>query len=308
MNDTLTVKKDLVFDFGDRDDGAIGIPGITEDGKVIETSYFFGKARPKNIIVVSSQAGCPMRCTFCELGEERFARNLSPEEIRDQAVLMLEQAQMRGFDAVHVPHKVTVANSGEPLLNAQLVDGLDLLAGLPVRSFKISTVLPRSEVTAKVLADLADFAARTERPVQLQISLISTLEERRFRMSPGAASFRKIREAGEIWHSKNPTGRKVNLSLILAEKMPCVAADVVGMFPSELFRFRFREYVPTENGRDHGIREISPERLADIKREFAGQGYEVGDWASPSPMERKFGLASNVIRKTYLRMTSPIPA
>ena len=34
---------------------------------------------------VSSQVGCPMRCTFCATGKGGFARNLQAHEIVDQA-------------------------------------------------------------------------------------------------------------------------------------------------------------------------------------------------------------------------------
>ena len=63
------VSCDLVMIFGDRADGVIGIPVRTRDDKVVETSYFFGKMHPKNIIDISSQIGCPMGCRFCELGK-----------------------------------------------------------------------------------------------------------------------------------------------------------------------------------------------------------------------------------------------
>lgn len=297
------VRKGMTMTFGDGDDGVIGIPALTTDGRVVETSYFYGKARPKNIVVVSSQAGCPLRCAFCELGPERFGRNLTEEEIADQAFMMLDEARLRGFDPVRVPHKITVANSGEPLLNPRLLGGLERLAGVPA-SFKVSTVLPAAKLASETLVRLAEFAARLDRPVQLQISLISTSEERRSAVSGGhVADFSGVRKAGEDWKARNPNGRKVNLSLIVTDDMPCDADEVVGIFPPELFRFRFREYVQTRNGIESGIKVASAARLATIKEKFAANGYEVGDWASPSPTERKFGLAANVIRRTYLDLT-----
>jgi len=43
---------------------------------------------------VSSQVGCPMRCTFCATGKGGFARNLEAHEIVDQA--RLERERRRG--------------------------------------------------------------------------------------------------------------------------------------------------------------------------------------------------------------------
>lgn len=303
MIGTPTIRKGMTMVFGDGEDGVIGIPVITADGSVVETSYFFGRTRPKNIVVVSSQAGCPMRCSFCELGTERFGRNLTEEEIAGQALMMLSEARLRGFDPDRQPHKITVANSGEPLLNPRLIGGLERLAGVP-SSFKVSTVLPAAKTASDTLVRLAAFAAALDRPVQLQISLIATSEEARSRVSGGrVADFSGIRKAGETWRDRNPNGRKVNLSLIVTSDMPCEPADVVGVFPPDLFRFRFREYVQTRNGAGNGLAIVTAPRLVAIKKKFASHGYEVGDWASPSPTERAFGLAANVIRRTYLDLT-----
>lgn len=305
MGNDLAIHTDLVLHFGNPSDGVIGIPGITGDGLVVEVSYFFGEKRPKNIIVVSSQAGCPMRCEFCELGSERFARNLTAEEIRDQALLMLHHAKAQGYDVADTPHKVTVANSGEPLLNPEVVEGLEMLSDLPV-SFKVSTVLPASRAAFDTLTRLAEFSAQSVMPVQLQISMISTSEAARQKTSRSrVADFQKIREAGELWRYKDPTGRKVNLSLLLTNDAPCDVEGIATLFPPELFRFRFREYVPTRHGSEHQLNVIASSRLGIIKSAFAEKGYEVGDWASPSPTEWKFGLAANTIRRMYLDMVHP---
>ncbi len=300
-----SIRKDLVFTFGDRHDGVIGIPGLTIDGNVIEISYFFGDAKPKNIVVISSQAGCPMSCAFCELGSEKFARNLTKEEIRDQALLMLAEAGLHGFTVDNTPHKVTVANTGEPMLNTALVDGLELIAAAVPVSFKVSTILPATKIATETLARLADFAARHSQPVQLQISLISTSERERQEMSGARLSdFHAVRKAAELWRNKNPNGRKVNASLILTSDMKSDVDQVFAILPPELIRFRFREYVPTLHGKSHGLRMISSPQLADIKKRFEDRGYDVGDWASPSPIEWRFGLAGNVIRRMYLDMLS----
>lgn len=300
MLQDLSIRNDMTLTFGDRRDGVIGVPGITMDGQIVEISYFYGDAKPKHIINISSQAGCPMSCAFCELGPEKFARNLTKEEIRDQALLMLERARPHGFSLDAMPHKVTVANTGEPLLNPALVDGLELLADLPV-SFKVSTILPVGRIARETLGRLAEFASRLPRPVQLQISLISTSERERQAVSGARpADFKLVREAGELWRRKNPAGRQVNLSLILTDSMSADVGQVFADLPPELFRFRFREYVPTAHGERGGLSVISAPRLSDIKDRFRERGYEVGDWASPTPTERRFGLAGNVIRRIYM--------
>ncbi len=244
-----------------------------------------------------------MGCAFCELGVEPFARNLSPVEMRDQADLVLGEARLRGWGPEPGQLKITVANGGEPLLNPRLPEALGLLGELGA-SFKVSTVLPRGNRASETLTRAAEFAAGYGQPVQLQISLISTDEAERIKLSGGAAAdFATVRRAAETWRTLNPSGRKVNLSLIVSATTPCDVAQVAEQFPAELFRFRFREYVPTMNGTGHGLEAVARERLVAIKDGFRQRGYDVFDDASPTATERKFGLVANAVRRMYLDMT-----
>ncbi len=296
------LRNDLIFRFGDKIDGAIGIPCITAEGQIVEASYFYAINKLKNIIVISSQINCPMKCYFCELGTEKFIRNLSRMEMVEQVRVVLTEAEKEGFTLNNYPHKITIANTGEPLFNPDIVSAIDDLGEFNT-SFKISTVLPATTIAFERAREIAQFSYFSGRTVQLQISLISTLEEERQRIiGVRAASFREIRKVGEMWRSVNPTGRKVNLSLIITSTMDCDADKIADIFPPELFRFRFREYVSTENGTNNGLVAVSAEKLAEIKEDFRERGYEVTDFASPTPIERKFGLVSNAIRRMYLEM------
>jgi len=293
-----SVRFDSVEHFGDEHDGVISCAGVVEGG-VIETSYFYGDLKPKNIVVISTQVGCAMRCNFCELGPERFVRSLIPHEMYNQVALMLMEAQAHGIDVDSKAHKVTLANSGEPLLNKNLVQGLEMIAELPV-SFKVSTVFPHG--VAKQFIDLAMFTSWYRYPVQPQVSLISTSETyRQEAIGIRVAPFKEIREASDFWRLLNPKGRKVNLSLILSENVPCDVNEVIDIFPPELFRFRFRNYVPTENGTSNGVYPISQERFEAITKQFRDRGYEITSWATPTATEQKYGIAPNVIRKRYLK-------
>lgn len=296
------LRKDFVMQFGNENDGVIGIPGLTKENGVIELSYFYGDAKPKNIAVISSQIGCPARCHFCELGNDEFVRSLSAKEMYEETIMMLKQASQYSIAIDSVKHKVTVANSGEPLFNKNLVDGLEQIAKLQT-SFKVSTVFPAGKKCRNTFEELAKFAAHYAEPVQLQISLISTAEEQRQRTAGiPVASFNALRDSAEYWRNANPAGRKINLSLILDNNTQCDAAKMRETFPPELFRFRFRPYVATQNGAEHRLTAIDYSALEQIKASFQEQGYEVGDWALPTSTEQKFGLASNIIRKRYMDM------
>ncbi len=295
--------KDLVMQFGDHHDGVIEIPALTQDGGLIEVGYYYGDAKPKNIVSISAQVGCPSQCAFCELGTEAFGRDLTAFEMYDQVAMMLQVASQHGIDVDAIEHKVNFAKTGEPLFNRNLVEALELISQLFL-SFKVSTVFPRSAKTMKNFRNIADFASQYAKSVQIQISLISTSEECRRKLAGiPVALLSEIREAAEYWRERNPNGRKINASLILSEDTPCDVNDVVDILPPDLVRFRFRPCIETKNAKEHGLATMTDATIRQVKEAFADSGYkEVGDWATPTPTEQRFGLVSNVTRRRYAEM------
>ncbi|GAB4823741.1 hypothetical protein N2152v2_010787 [Parachlorella kessleri] len=93
--------------------------------------------KPRLTVCVSSQVGCPMRCTFCATGKGGFARNLLPHEICDQVMTVQEQFGQRVSNVVFM-------GMGEPLLNLPSVlrayEILNKDLGIGARHITISTV------------------------------------------------------------------------------------------------------------------------------------------------------------------------
>jgi len=303
---TLSVSYDAAFHYGTYEDGSLQLPVKTKDGKVVEASFFTGRDKKKDIYVVSTQAGCPLRCQFCELGEEAFSRNLTKEEIIDQTYLLSKRVEKAELLVLDKPRKLTFANTGEPLLNPDLPVALwgielqQLSAGwdrLPrFDSYKISTVLPRGKQAKNNLSDLAQVAGVIKtKPVQLQISLISLSEEERNTLTKGCgASFNDIVEAAELWRKYNPD-RKVNLSILGCS----YRLQDLNPFSPDLFRLRIRPYIPTVNGKLHDLR-VRRANISGLKE----LGYEITRDGQPTPIEQRFGLAANVTRRRYLEMAS----
>ncbi|KAG2482550.1 hypothetical protein HYH03_018509 [Edaphochlamys debaryana] len=79
-----------------------------QDGRIVETVGI--PAEGRFTVCVSSQVGCPMRCTFCATGKGGFARNLAPHEIADQVLTVQEQYGRRVSNVVFM-------GMGEPMLN-----------------------------------------------------------------------------------------------------------------------------------------------------------------------------------------------
>lgn len=287
--------------YGDPSDRVIEMICRTADGGMIEVGFYAGDDKPKSIIKISSQIGCPAKCSFCELGEEAFLRNLTPEELAIQFRIMHEATGKLGLLREGKPLKVNVAGTGEPLLNDALVEGMRLIASQQQVSFKVSTVFPGNMKARRNFERLADFASEYDCPVQLQVSLISTDET--FRRSAAGIRLTEITEISKVaklWRAGAPVRSQINMSLILTDDVPVDVNAVAEHLPPEYFRFRFRHYVPTQNGIRHQLLAVTPEKIATIHEDFRRRGYYVGVEATPTATEWEFGLASNVTRRRVL--------
>jgi 23S rRNA (adenine2503-C2)-methyltransferase len=95
-------------------DGTIKTLFHTHDGRPIEAvlmSYDDGRRS----LCLSSQSGCPLTCTFCATGQMRFGRNLTADEILDQA-LHFRRGAGEGNGPQPVDHAVFMG-MGEPMMN-----------------------------------------------------------------------------------------------------------------------------------------------------------------------------------------------
>lgn len=107
------------------------------DGLVVETVGIPADGSHRLTVCVSSQIGCPMRCTFCATGKGGFARNLLPHEIVDQVLTVQEEFGQRVSNVVFM-------GMGEPLLNIPSVmrahDIINKELQIGARHVTISTV------------------------------------------------------------------------------------------------------------------------------------------------------------------------
>ncbi len=133
------------------------------DGHHIE-SVLMPHHGARNSVCFSTQAGCPMACTFCATGEMGLVRNLSVGEIVDQIRHWQRELIARGERVSHV----VAMGMGEPLSNfdatvaavRMLID--PQLFGISARRVTISTV----GVVPKI-----DELAALDLPMNLAVSL-----------------------------------------------------------------------------------------------------------------------------------------
>jgi 23S rRNA (adenine2503-C2)-methyltransferase len=112
-----------------------------EDEPAVESVLMFNKKR-KPTLCVSSQIGCPYKCTFCSTSSMGFVRNLTSAEMIFQVWFMRKELERRDFD---LSHNIVFMGMGEPLLNREaLAQSLntfhdDSRFGISFRNMTIST-------------------------------------------------------------------------------------------------------------------------------------------------------------------------
>ena len=114
-------------------DGTVKSLFQTSDGRPIE-AVLMRYRDGRRSICVSSQSGCPLTCTFCATGTMKFGRNLTADEIIDQA---LHFRRMEELD-----HCVFMG-MGEPMMNLDnVLEACERLPdiGITNRHTAISTV------------------------------------------------------------------------------------------------------------------------------------------------------------------------
>ena len=159
-------------------DGTVKFLFSLEGGKNVEAVYIpdHHEERVRHTICLSTQIGCPLKCTFCYSGTVPFARNLTVGEILGQ-FNALRNALLSATSRVNV----VFMGMGEPLLNSEAVLG-SLVVLTDPDGFAVS---PRriTVSTAGLAEELERFVASSP-PVGLAISLHATTNESRDRMMP----------------------------------------------------------------------------------------------------------------------------
>jgi 23S rRNA (adenine2503-C2)-methyltransferase len=157
-------------------DGTVKYLFRLDDGATIEAVYIPEEKR--RTLCISTQAGCPLKCTFCLTGIGGYTRNLKTWEILGQVSTAIEENSAAGDPR---PWNIVVMGMGEPLLNYEAtVQALRVLMdpdgfAIAPRRLTLSTV--------GILPALEKLAAEPVRP-NLAISLHASNPELRARLMP----------------------------------------------------------------------------------------------------------------------------
>jgi len=176
-----------------------------KDGFKIET-VLMRPMRGHWSVCVSTQVGCAIGCAICATGKMKFARNLSAEEISDQALFWHQYVKRKNPEDRIAG--VVFMGMGEPLLNyAAVVKAVGDISdpdylGIGQRHISISTSGHAGNIQA-LAGDLPQ--------VNLAVSLHSVEDEERDRLVPMNKKYPldELKNAVEKYISR--TGRQVFL-------------------------------------------------------------------------------------------------
>jgi 23S rRNA (adenine2503-C2)-methyltransferase len=150
------------------DDGTVKALFHTGDGRPIE-AVLMRYRDGRRSVCLSSQSGCPLTCTFCATGSMKFGRNLSADEILDQAL------HFRRGEAID---HVVFMGMGEPTMN------LDAVLAACERLPDLGVTHRRTAISTVGWVPGIDAIAECEMPVSLALSLHAPNDELRSSLMP----------------------------------------------------------------------------------------------------------------------------
>jgi 23S rRNA (adenine2503-C2)-methyltransferase len=147
---------------------------------------------------VSSQVGCSLDCKFCATSRLKRMRNLNPDEIYDQVVVIDNQSKLY-FD--RPLSNIVFMGMGEPLMNYNnVLKSIDKITSKDGLGMSPKRITVSTSGVPKMIKKMADDGVK----FKLAVSLHSAIDEVRTSIMPFNENFplADLREALEHWYEK----------------------------------------------------------------------------------------------------------
>jgi 23S rRNA (adenine2503-C2)-methyltransferase len=225
------------------DDGTVKTLFHTADGRAIE-AVLMRYRDGRRSVCVSSQSGCPLTCTFCATGRMKFARNLTADEILDQAL---------HFRRIEQIDHVVFMGMGEPTMNVDAV--LEACERLP----DLGVTHRRTAISTVGWVPGIDRLAECEMPVSLALSLHAPNDGLRSQLMPVNDRYplAEVLAACDRYRAKRR--RKVFVEYVMLDgvnDLPEHARQLAALLDPRVYKVNLIPYNPT--GAYDGS---SPERI-----------------------------------------------
>jgi 23S rRNA (adenine2503-C2)-methyltransferase len=268
----------VIADFG-REDIATVFIAENEAGRRVE---FVESVQPpiprkqKWVSIVSTLYGCPVGCHFCDAGGS-YTGKLTTEEILFQIDYLVNNRFPDG-SVQSDKWKIQFARMGDPVLNPNVLDVLELLPGrynTPGLTPSLSTITPKG--CESFMTRLREIKLRLyPKNFQFQFSLHTTDDAVRQRLIPVKTwGMSEMADYGRSLHVKG--GRKTALNFALMNDVPIDAEILKWYFDPEIFVLKVTPLNPTARAEAHGLtslyddKSLWNERITDLR----AVGFEV---------------------------------
>ena len=194
---------------------------------------------------VSSQVGCSLDCKFCATSRLKRMRNLNPDEIYDQVVVIDNESRLY-FD--RPLSNIVFMGMGEPLMNynnvLKSIDKITSKEGLGMSPKRITV---STSGVPKMIKKMADDGVK----FNLAVSLHSAIDEVRTSIMPFNKNFplKDLREALEYWYEK--TKNRITYEYVVWEGINDRQEDVNALVQFCRFapsKVNIIEYNPIDDG------------------------------------------------------------
>ena len=212
-------------------DGTIKNAVKLHDGLVVESVLI--PTEERTTACVSSQVGCSLDCRFCATARIKRMRNLNPDEIYDQVVVIDRQSRLY-YD--RPLSNIVFMGMGEPLMNYNnVLKAIEMITspeGLGMASRRIT--LSTSGIP-KLIRKMADQNVK----FNLAVSLHSAIDDKRTGIMPFNERFglEDLRKSLEYWYEK--TRKKVTFEYVVWEGINDSEEDIEALI-------RFSRKIPSK--------------------------------------------------------------
>jgi 23S rRNA (adenine2503-C2)-methyltransferase len=236
------------------DDGTVKALFHTGDGRPIE-AVLMRYRDGRRSVCLSSQSGCPLTCGFCATGQMKFGRNLTADEILDQAL------HFRRIEAID---HVVFMGMGEPTMNIEAV--LAACKWLP----DLGVTHRRTAISTVGWVPGIDRLAECELPLNLALSLHAPNDGLRSQLMPVNERWPlvEVLAACERWRARRR--RKVFVEYVMLDgvnDLPEQARELATLLDRHAYKVNLIPYNPT--GAFEGS---SPERIERFRAILAEHG------------------------------------
>ncbi|MDA7558326.1 23S rRNA (adenine(2503)-C(2))-methyltransferase RlmN [Flavobacteriaceae bacterium] len=235
-------------------DGTIKNAVKLHDGLTVESVLIPTGSR--TTACVSSQVGCSLDCKFCATSRLKRMRNLNPDEIYDQVVVIDKQSKLYHNRPLS---NIVFMGMGEPLMNYNnVLKAIDKITSPEGLGMSPKRIVVSTSGVPKMIRKMADDDVR----FNLAVSLHSAIDNVRTSIMPFNEHFplTELRKALEYWYAK--TNRQITYEYVVWKGINDSQKDIDALV-------KFCKYVPSKiniieyNPIDDGIYQQASQKILD---------------------------------------------